>query len=73
MKSYSYNSVLESNRGAYSKFCIDSAKYVKGESFITAHTCFNRIVVPMYPTQELLREHLKLIFETEFNGVFGIE
>lgn len=65
--------VLESNRGALSKFCIESTKYVKDQSFITAHTCFNRIVIPLYPNAQLLKDHMKMIFEQDFNGVFGIE
>lgn len=42
------NSKLESNRGAYAKFTIISVKYEGDNSFPKAHTCFNRLELPLY-------------------------
>lgn len=38
--------VLESNRGNFAKFCIKSAPYKKYNPIPTAHTCFNRLMLP---------------------------
>ena len=41
--------VLESNRGNISRFRIEMLPYEKGcKNFIKAHTCFNRIDIPLY-------------------------
>ena len=45
---------LESNRGEYKKFTIQATDF-EGKSdwqYPMAHTCFNRITLPMYPTYE---------------------
>jgi hypothetical protein len=64
---------LQSNRGELHKFNIESMKYNKDHTGMKAHTCFNRVELPMYPTKELLKENLLNILNTDFNGVFGIE
>ena len=64
---------LESNRGTNAKFCIESVPYNKVKQLITAHTCFNRLVLPMYPTKEALITNLQAIIQLDFNGVFGLE
>ena len=47
-KSYNNISKLESNRGAYAKFKIVSVKFDGEHSFPRAHTCFNRLDLPLY-------------------------
>lgn len=64
---------LQSNRGETCKFNIESAKYTKETAGLIAHTCFNRLQMPMYPSKELVKEHIHSILRIDFNGVFGIE
>ena len=65
--------VLESNGGTIYKFTIEYINYVKNQkNFIKAHTCFNRIDLPCYPTKEELEEALRFVSEQEMWG-FGIE
>lgn len=68
-----YFRALESNRGTLAKFCIESTKYTKGQSMITAHTCFNRLVLPIYPSEELLKKELYSTIRSDFKGVFGLD
>ena len=64
---------LESNRGKTSLFCITKVPYEdKKTNFIRAHTCFNRLDVPDFPTKELLKEAIDFIINNEILG-FGIE
>ena len=65
--------LLESNRGEFAKFCVESQEYITGQSMVTAHTCFNRLVLPNYPTEDLLCQQLKLVLASDFNGVFGLD
>ncbi|XP_059473109.1 E3 ubiquitin-protein ligase HECW2 isoform X2 [Neocloeon triangulifer] len=51
------------------KFCIE--KWGKPNSLPRAHTCFNRLDLPPYPTPELLYE--KLLLAVEETSTFGIE
>eukprot|EP01017_Pseudomicrothorax_dubius_P035988 TRINITY_DN5111_c0_g1_i12.p1 TRINITY_DN5111_c0_g1~~TRINITY_DN5111_c0_g1_i12.p1 ORF type:complete len:172 (-),score=39.36 TRINITY_DN5111_c0_g1_i12:67-519(-) len=64
---------LESNRGDMAKFCIESVKYLEADSYPRAHTCFNRLDLPCYPTQEALENALNYILTLNFDGVFGIK
>lgn len=64
---------LQSNRGENCKFNIESVKYTKGSTGLVAHTCFNRLELPMYPSKELVKEHIYAILRMDFNGVFGVE
>ena len=65
--------VLESNRGNIARFTIESIAYNKGcKNFIKAHTCFNRLDIPLYENKEELDEALKFITNTEILG-FGID
>ena len=65
--------VLESNRGNIARFTIESTTYVKGcKNFIKAHTCFNRLDIPLFEKKEELVEALKFITNTEILG-FGID
>jgi len=52
---------LESNRGSFAKFCLQSLPYKKSNSIPTAHTCFNRMMLPEYPTKELLKKNMDLL------------
>ncbi|XP_068897371.1 E3 ubiquitin-protein ligase HECW2 isoform X5 [Tenebrio molitor] len=51
------------------KFCIE--KWGKPNSLPRAHTCFNRLDLPPYPTSEVLYE--KLLLAVEETNTFGIE
>ena len=65
--------VLESNGGSIYKFTIEYINYDKfHKNFIKAHTCFNRIDLPCYPTKAELEEALRFVSEREMWG-FGIE
>jgi hypothetical protein len=65
--------VLESNGGTIYKFTIEYINYDKyHKNFIKAHTCFNRIDLPCYPTKAELEEALRFVSEREMWG-FGIE
>lgn len=50
------------------KFCIE--KWGKPNSLPRAHTCFNRLDLPPYPTPEVLYE--KLLLAVEETNTFGI-
>ncbi len=64
---------LESNRGEYARFCIQSTSYDSRESpYPRAHTCFNRLTLPLYPSYEVLRERLDFVVNNEIVG-FGID
>jgi hypothetical protein len=63
---------LQSNRGELHKFNVESVKLTSGTG-MKAHTCFNRLELPMYNSREQLKENLINILKTDFNGVFGIE
>ena len=66
-------SVLESNRGEISKFCIVSVNTAsKGTNYIKAHTCFNRIDLPIYTNEQQLKEAIGYIINNEILG-FGID
>ena len=65
--------VLESNRGNISRFRIEMSPYEKGfKNFIKAHTCFNRIDIPLYKNKEEMVEMIKFIANQEILG-FGID
>ena len=65
--------VLESNRGNIAKFTIESINYQSGsKNFIKAHTCFNRLDIPLYKNKNELEEALIFITNNEILG-FGIE
>ena len=65
--------VLESNGGNIYKFTIEYINYDnQHKNFIKAHTCFNRIDLPCYPTKAELEEAVRFVSEKEMWG-FGIE
>ncbi|XP_013195273.2 uncharacterized protein LOC106138607 isoform X2 [Amyelois transitella] len=51
------------------RFCIE--RWGRVESLPRAHTCFNRLDLPPYPTPQLLHE--KLLLAVEETNTFGIE
>ena len=64
---------LESNRGNIARFTIESIPYIKGrKNFIKAHTCFNRIDIPLYKNKNEMVEMIKFVANQEIFG-FGIE
>ena len=64
---------LESNRGNVSKFTIESIPYVRGKkNFVKAHTCFNRLDIPIFDTKNELKEAIQFVSSNEIIG-FGIE
>ena len=64
---------LESNRGEIAKFCINSVNYnKKGNNYIKAHTCFNRIDLPIFKSEKEVIESIKYVLNNEIVG-FGIE
>ena len=64
---------LESNRGEIAKFCINSIDYnKKGNNYIKAHTCFNRIDLPIFKSEKEVIESIKFVLNNEIVG-FGID
>lgn len=64
---------LESNRGEIARFTINSVTYQKKlQNFIKAHTCFNRIDLPMYKHQQEVGEAIQFVLNNEIIG-FGID
>ena len=64
---------LESNRGTVSKFTIQSSPYEKGKkNFVKAHTCFNRLDIPIFDNKNELKEAIQFVSSNEIIG-FGIE
>ena len=65
--------VLESNRGNYAKFCIRQMPSSENKSpFPHAHTCFNRLTLPIYESYVELKVKFDFIIEQEVTG-FGID
>ena len=62
---------LQSHDGNLCWFALQSAK-VKDQPFIIAHTCFNRLDIPMYRSKAELKKQLLLVLSMEVSG-FGIE
>lgn len=64
---------LESNRGEISRFTIEIVPYKQNQkNFIKAHTCFNRIEVPSFPSKKLLEEAIEFVCQCEIFR-FGID
>ena len=63
---------LESNRGEKAKFCLNSVSYNKhGNNFIRAHTCFNRLDVPVFKKKSEVHDAIQFVLKN-ITG-FGIE
>ena len=64
---------LQSNRGNISVFTIGAISYEPGKiNYIKAHTCFNRIEIPNYPSKYLLKDCIDFLVNNELLG-FGID
>lgn len=62
---------LQSNDGNYRQFNIQSVR--RSESmFPRAHTCFNKLDVPLYESKEELQGYLSLVISFDLTG-FSIE
>lgn len=64
---------LESNRGELSPFCLNSVSYDEKKPHVVAHTCFNRLDLPIYPDFDTMQEQIELITKMDFEGFFGIK
>ncbi len=63
---------LESNRGEIAKFCLNSVPYnKKGNNFIRAHTCFNRLDMPMFKKKSEVHDAIEFVLQN-ITG-FGID
>ena len=58
---------LQGNDGNIRKFCVNSIS-VKTSLFPRAHTCFNRIDLPLYPDKATLKDKLTLAVQLEHTG-----
>ena len=47
--------------------------YKNENSYPIAHTCFNRLELPKYPSEEIMRKFLKGIVLNDLEGIFGME
>lgn len=55
---------LISNSNKVCKFCIEPIKYIGPDySFIKAHTCFNRIELPQYPSFDIMEQNIKTLLD----------
>lgn len=64
---------LQSNNGKVCRFCIEPRKVTnKEEAFIIAHTCFNRIELPLYKDFDTMQKNIHGILDSPQLG-FGIE
>ena len=64
---------LESNRGSNAKFTIESIPYEPNKkNFIKAHTCFNRLDIPLFKDKNELKEAILFVCSNEILG-FGID
>ena len=63
---------LESNRGEIAKYCLNSVPYNKnGNNFIRAHTCFNRLDVPLFKKKTEVHDAIQFVLNN-ITG-FGID
>jgi hypothetical protein len=59
IKYHFYYSALQSNNGKVCKFCIEPIEYIgKNSAFIKAHTCFNRIELPIYEDYITMKDNI---------------
>ena len=66
-------SKLESNRGEIALFCINSVDFnKKGFNYIKAHTCFNRIDLPIFRNEKEVSDAINFVLNNEIIG-FGID
>ncbi|CAG9322346.1 AREL1_3 [Blepharisma stoltei] len=63
---------LRTSRGEPARFTIEPIHYDKNSIFPRAHTCFNRLDLPIYPSKEILEKGLVYVIKNHALG-FGIE
>jgi hypothetical protein len=64
---------LESNRGSNAKFTFECIPYVPNKkNYIKAHTCFNRLDIPLFNDKNELKEAILFVCNNEILG-FGID
>jgi len=64
---------LESNRGSNAKYTIESIPYEPNKkNYIKAHTCFNRLDIPLFNDKNELKEAILFVCNNEILG-FGID
>ncbi len=65
---------LMSNSGKVCKFCIEPREYHGPDTaFVVAHTCFNRIELPDYPSLEIMEENIRRILDDPECCTFAFE
>ena len=64
---------LESNRGNNAIFTFECIPYVPNKkNYIKAHTCFNRLDIPLFNDKNELKEAILFVCNNEILG-FGID
>jgi hypothetical protein len=61
---------LQGTRNKYQKFCIESpavSSQMSKNRLIEANTCFNRIYLPQYDTEEEIKKVVNTIVENDTN------
>ncbi len=65
---------LMSNSGRVCAFCIEPKEYTGPDtSFVVAHTCFNRIELPNYPSLELMELSIRKVLDSPNCASFAFE
>ena len=62
---------LQSNRNQINRFTIEKVAYEKKNPYPKSHTCFNRLELPEYKSEQELRERMEVIVSEEIN-TFGM-
>ena len=65
------NQALQSNDGNFRRFNIQSVRR-QDCAYPRAHTCFNKLDLPVYESKEELQAYLLLVIQTEITG-FSID
>ena len=58
-------SALQGRLGENHPFCINRTPYDEFNVLPRAHTCFNRIDLPNYPSKAMMKQQLALVIEME--------
>ena len=65
-------SMLKTLRGDPAKFTIEAVQYTPQNTYPRAHTCFNRLDLPQYPSPQEMQSRLLYVILNHSEG-FGIE
>ncbi|GAB9476732.1 hypothetical protein Gpo141_00013791, partial [Globisporangium polare] len=60
-------SAMTSFDGQLSPFTLHGAKLSEGE-YISSHACFNRLVLPLYESREMVEKALYAVLELDLYG-----